>query len=412
MFAFQPFSKKQMQLMNWYKEGAPTAGMDMVVADGSIRAGKTIAMTAGFLQWAQENHEGKDFILAGKTVGSLKRNVITPLLGMLDSWGWGWEYNRSGVPCIRVGTNSFYLFGASSEAAQDTLQGMTAAGALADEVALFPKSFVEQMIGRCSVEGALIWMNCNPRGPFHYFKTDFIDKAEEKRIAYFHFTMGDNLTLAAAVVERYCRMFSGMFYERYIKGKWVQAEGVIFDMFDERRHVMRGIPTSGGKHYISCDYGTQNPCVFLLWGEQAGGVWACEKEYYYGGREVGRQKTDEEYCDDLEEFAGSLNIQDVIIDPNATSFIAAVRKRRRFHVRKGKNAVAVGIRNTATALTTGMLLFDASCTNTIKEFHSYVWSDKAFERGEDAPLKQSDHAMDATRYFVNTIVASPVSLLR
>ena len=410
MFSFKRFSRKQLQLMNWWRAGSPYAEKDMVIADGAIRSGKTVAMLCGFLIWTQAEFDDQDFILAGRTVGALKRNVIAPMVSILGAWGLPYRYNRSDN-VIAIGTNRYHLFGASSEAAQDILQGMTAAGALGDDCALFPRSFLDQMIGRCSVEGARIWLNCNPGGPLHYFKREFIDKAEQKRICYLRFTMADNLTLSPQIRERYERMFTGVFFQRYVLGRWVRAEGVIYDMFDEVKHVMApGEEVSCLAYYVACDYGTQNPFVCLLFGlvkeGPRRGVWACVGELYYDGRASGAQKTDEQYYADLVEFVGDRPVASVVVDPSAASFIATVRAKGRFHVRKGRNSVLTGIHNVATALNSEKLIFSDACVETIKEFHSYVWDERAVGRGEDVPLKQSDHAMDATRYFVSTVLSS------
>ena len=161
-FKFAPFSEQQQRLMHWWRPPLASSSRDFVIADGAIRSGKTIACIIGFLTWSQEMHSGKSFILAGKTMGALKKNVIRPMLQILEAWGWPYEYIRSGTDArIEIGSNTYYLYGANTEAAQDALQGLTAAGAYLDEAALFPKSFVDQAIGRCSVEGAKIWMNCN-----------------------------------------------------------------------------------------------------------------------------------------------------------------------------------------------------------------------------------------------------------
>lgn len=401
-FSFKPFSPKQLKLLWWWKEGSPYKEYDMVIADGAIRSGKTIAMICSFLQWSQENFKGESFIIAGKSIGALKRNVINPMVQILTAWGWKYEYNRS-ENYIVIGWNTYYLFGANKENSQDTLQGLTAAGALADEVALFPQSFVDQMIGRCSVEGSKIFMNCNPGSPYHFVKTEIIDKKKEKRVYYLQFNMDDNLSLSENVKERYKRMFSGVFYKRYILGLWVMAEGVIYDMFNEKVHKVPTKEREYTKFYISIDYGTQNPTTFGLWGF-FNGVWYKVKEYYYDGRKKGRQKTDEEYYEDLVEFAEGYKIIKLIIDPSAASFITLIRKKGKFSVKKAKNDVLKGIRNQATALTRGLIKYNDCCIETFREYASYVWDEKATERGEDKPLKQNDHCLDSDRYFVNTVI--------
>lgn len=417
-FKFKPFSIKQRRLLNWWREGSPYKDHDIVIADGAIRSGKTIAMICSFLQWSMETFQGEDFIIAGKSIGALKRNVLKPMFQILSAWGIPYDYNRS-ENFIIIGGNTYYCFGANNEASQDVLQGLTAAGALADEVALFPKSFVDQMVGRCSIDRSKIFMNCNPAGPYHHMKTDFIDKAEEKHIYHLHFTMDDNLSLSERVKERYRRMFSGVFFKRYILGLWVMAEGIIYDMFDESVHKVPTVERNYSEYYVSVDYGTQNPTTFGLWGK-SGGKWYKVKEYYYSGRDEGKQKTDEDYYKDLEQFIGDIHDKDyysdphdyysesklkaVIVDPSAASFIATIKQHGKFPVMNANNEVLDGIRNVATALKTGMIYYNDCCTNTFREFYSYVWDKKAQERGEDKPVKDNDHALDSDRYFIHTIL--------
>ncbi|MCM0648647.1 PBSX family phage terminase large subunit [Clostridium swellfunianum] len=401
-FRFQPFSLKQKKLLFFWEKGSPFADRDIIIADGAIRSGKTIACICSFLRWSLKHFSGENFILSGKTIGSLKKNVIGPMQQILTAWGIKYEYNRS-ENFIIIGDNTYYMYDASNEASQDKLQGLTAAGALADEVALFPQNFVDQMIGRCSVDGAKIFMNCNPGSPYHFVKTELIDKAKEKNILYMHFDMDDNLSLSQKVKQRFRRMFSGVFFKRYILGLWVQAEGIIYDMFDEIKHKVKTIERAYKEFYVSCDYGTQNATVFLLWG-QFEGKWYLVDEYYYSGRDKGKQKSDPEYYKDLEEFVGERKVKAIVIDPSAASFIALIREKGKFTVRKAKNDVLEGIRNVAAYLTDELLLFNDNCYNTFKEFFSYIWDEKAIQRGEDKPVKIMDHAMDAIRYFVNTIL--------
>lgn len=409
-FRFKTFSRKQKKLLMWWTDNSPYKDHDMIIAEGAIRSGKTIAMIDSFITWSLAKHRNQNFIIAGKSMGALKRNVLEPMFQILTAKKIDYHYHRSENPHIIIGSNTYYLFGASNESSQDVLQGLTAAGAYLDEVALFPRSFVDQAIGRCSAEtdknGAKIFFNCNPEGPYHWFKMDFIDKAKEKRILVLHFTMDDNLSLSDKVKERYRRMFSGVFFQRYILGLWVMAEGIIYDMFDSTpggRHIVPTVDRPYTEYYISVDYGTKNPTTFGLWGKY-GDKWYKVKEYHYDGRERGRQKTDEEYCDDLEAFAGKLYIRAVVVDPSAASFIAAIEKRGLFYVEHADNAVLDGIRNVATALQQEMIAYNDCCIETFREFSSYVWDEKASKRGEDKPMKQNDHHMDGDRYFVHTIL--------
>ncbi|MBQ1678667.1 MAG: PBSX family phage terminase large subunit [Oscillospiraceae bacterium] len=402
-FAFKPFSPQQRRLMFWWAEGSPHRDCSMVIADGAIRSGKTIAMICGFFQWSLDSFpEGETFILAGKTIGALKRNVIRPALQILNAWGLPFYYVSSGDEArLEVGRNVYYLYDAHNEKSQDRLQGLTAAGALADEVALFPQNFIEQMIARCSVEGAKLWLNCNPESPGHYVKTELIDKAAEKGIYHLHFLMSDNLALSPKTRAMYERMYVGVFYRRFILGEWCLAEGLIYSGFNAALHVKAELPELRGRWFISIDYGTANPFSAGLWCVSGGKAYRV-REYYFDSREQHRQHTDDEYYTAMEELAGSHVIEAVVVDPSAASFIELIRRKGRFAVRKAKNEVLDGIRLTARLLNEGRILIGAGCKDAIREFGLYVWDEKAV--GEDRPLKTNDHAMDEIRYFCATIL--------
>lgn len=406
LFKFQPFSKKQLKVLKWWlDENSPYKDKDGIICDGSVRAGKTVVMSLSYIMWAMHSFEEENFGMAGKTIGSFRRNVFKPLQKMLRSRGYTVkEYRTENMFTVtRNGkTNMFYYFGGKDEASQDLIQGITLAGMFFDEVALMPQSFVDQATARCSVEGSKWWFNCNPAGPYHWFKIEFLDKMEEKNLFQIHFLMEDNPSLSKRVIERYKRMYSGVFYKRFILGLWVLAEGVIYDMFNQEEHVVKTEDRPYSKYYVSVDYGTLNPTTFGLWGFYDG-VWYKVKEYHYDGRKKAKQKTDEEYCKDMAEFIGDLKITKIIVDPSAASFITALKKHG-FHVKEANNAVLDGIRNVGTALVKGLILYNDCCKETFREFGSYVWDDKASGKGEDKPIKQNDHQMDGDRYFVNTVV--------
>lgn len=410
VFHFKPFSKKQRKVLNWWCDSSPVKDKDGIIADGAIRSGKTVCMSLSFVFWAMANYSDQNFAMCGKTIGSFRRNVLTLLKLMLRSRGFHVADHRADnlVEISRNGIiNHFYIFGGKDESSQDLIQGITLAGVFFDEVALMPESFVNQATGRCSVDGSKYWFNCNPDGPYHWFKLNWLDKADEKNLIVLHFTMDDNLSLSDRIKERYRNMYTGVFFKRYILGLWAMAEGIIYDMFTEERHVKRVLDYArlliDGGRYVSIDYGTQNATVFLLWNKGTNGKWYCIREYYYSGRDKGIQKTDGDYADDLGKWLDGTRIKAVIVDPSAASFIAELRKRG-YAVLKADNDVEDGIRLVAALLNTGRLLFGSSCVNTIKEFGSYIWDQKASERGEDKPIKQHDHAMDAVRYFCYTVL--------
>lgn len=403
-FELKPYSLKQQKVLHWWAPGSPYENHDMLIAEGAIRSGKTISMIDSFVTWSLETFRGQNFIIAGTTMGALKRNVLEPMFSILNSKGIRYDYNRS-ENFITIGTNTYHCFGAPTEASQNPLQGLTAAGCYADEVALMPKSFVDQMIGRCSVEGRRYFMNCNPAGPYHWFKEEFIDKAKEKMAYVLHFVMDDNLTLSEKVKEGFKRMFSGVFYMRYILGLWVMAEGVIYDMFDRSRHIVETVVRRYKEYYVSVDYGTKNPTAFGLWG-RIDKIWYKIKEYHYDGRAEGKQKTAVHYSNDLRAWLGPDLNPDIIVDPSATAFIAQLEEDG-FYVIHGDNDVANGILNVGIALENDYVRYNDVCKNTFREFESYVWDEKAAKRGEDKPVKQNDHHMDGDRYFINTILFGP-----
>lgn len=398
-FDFKPFSRKQKQVLNWWTDDSPVRGYDGIIADGSIRSGKSMSMSLSFAMWAMHRFNRRNFAMCGKTVGALRRNVIHDLKLMLASRGYMVEDRRSDNLLIISGdshTNLFYLYGGQDERSQDKIQGLTAAGVYFDEVALMPESFVNQACGRCSVEGAKYWFNCNPESPNHWFKTNWIDRAKEKHLLHLHFLMDDNLTLSEAKKEQYKRNFSGVFFDRYILGLWTLAEGIIYPMF---KSAVSAVPESHIAAWcVSIDYGTYNAFAALLWGK-IGDVWYCVKEYYYSGRDEMRPKTDEEYGTEIGKFtehiAGRL---DVIVDPSAASFITLLRRNDRYRVIPAINDVMNGIRDTQTAMQTGIVKFSPECVNTAKEMAGYRWDDSQV----DKPIKENDHACDAVRYFVET----------
>lgn len=411
IFRFKPFSPKQLHVLTWWMPGSRYSNRNGIIADGAIRSGKTLSMSLSFVIWAMSTFDGQDLIMAGKTVGSFRRNVLDTLLPMLGSRGYTVSYLRTdNLMTVSRGkvTNYFYIFGGKDEGSQDLVQGLTAAGAFFDEVALMPESFVNQATARCSVDGSKWWFNCNPAGPYHWFKQNWIDKRKQKELVYLHFTMDDNLSLSEKIKARFRSQYSGVFFKRYIHGMWVMAEGVIYDMFDPDVHVYRldaplpDIP----QYYVSCDYGTQNATVYLLWAKGTDGIWYCLREYYYSGRDESQQKTDSEYADDLTYWLGGIKPVKVVVDPAAASFIAELKKRG-FMVKKARNDVIDGIRYVSSLLSENKIRISDTCVNLIREFASYVWDEKAADRGEDKPVKQFDHALDALRYLCMTIIRRP-----
>lgn len=381
----------------------PYSKYDALICDGAVRSGKTSIMMWAFVRWAMENFSGQRFGVCGRTVDSCTKNIIVPFTAMslakeryIIRWRRGdkvMEVRRGAV------TNYFEVFGGKDESSYALIQGRTLAGVLLDEVVLMPRSFVEQALTRCSVDGAKLWFSCNPGSPQHWFYTEWIKRSKERNALYLHFEMTDNPGLSQKTLERYQSMFSGVFYDRYIRGLWVVAEGLVYPMFSKEANVTKEIG-GPGKYYISCDYGTQNPTVFGLWRVNKGFA-TMEKEYYHSGRATNQQKTDEEYYQDLERFADGHKIERIIIDPSAASFSECIRRHGKFAVWRADNAVLDGIRLTGACIKSKRLMFHESCTHTFEEFGLYSW-DK--DSPEDRVIKDNDHSMDQIRYLVMTVL--------
>ncbi|SDA11670.1 phage terminase, large subunit, PBSX family [Ruminococcus sp. YE71] len=394
------FSPKQKLVFSWWKQ--PYANdLDGIICDGAVRSGKTMCMAFSFVLWSMTHFSGRDFAICGKTIGSVRRNIVGVLSGMAKQAGMAFseKVSRSFIDISFGGRrNRYYIFGGRDESSASLIQGMTLSGVLFDECALMPRSFVEQAVARCSVSGSKIWFNCNPESSGHWFKREWIDKAREKHLLHLHFTMEDNPSLSRRVKDRYRRMYTGAFYDRFVLGKWSDVSGLIYPMFGERC-IAKELPKSWERHIVSCDYGTVNPSSFGLWG-LSGGVWYRISEYYFDSRREGMQRTDEEHYAGLERLCSGRDIECVICDPSAASFIECVKRHGKFRVKQAKNDVVSGIRRVADALSSGSVRIGAECGDCIREFGLYRWDDGA---AADKPLKENDHAMDDVRYFVGEI---------
>lgn len=402
-FEFKPFSVKQKKVLTWWCESSPVKNKEGIIADGAIRSGKTLCMSLSYVIWAMSTFNQQNFGMAGKTIGSFRRNVLFWLKLMLKSRGYTVVDHRSdNLIVVSKGNvqNFFYIFGGKDERSQDLIQGITLAGMFFDEVALMPESFVNQATGRCSVTGSKYWFNCNPDGPRHWFKVNWIDKCDQKNILYLHFTMDDNLSLSEAIKKRYRSMYVGVFFKRYILGLWCVAEGLVYQMFDESKHVAHEHMTGVKEYIVSIDYGTVNPFSAGLWAFN-GRTAQREAEVYYNSRETGKRVDDEAYYKMLKDLIGDRKVYCIIIDPSAASFIEVIKKYGEYTVKKADNDVLDGIRVVTTMLNKGMLKIYEDCKDCINEFGMYRWDE---EKSEDAVIKENDHAMDDTRYFCYTFL--------
>ena len=409
-FHFKPFSNRQKQVLTWWTKGSPYHDYNGVIADGSIRSGKTLTMSISFVIWAMTTFNGMKFAFCGNTVGSLRRNVTNDLPLVLRGRGYRVRERRGdNLLIITKGetTNYFYLFGGRDESSYKLIQGITLAGIMFDEVALQPESFVNQATARCSVEGRKFFFNCNPAERLHWFKLNWINKYRELHLVYIHFTMDDNLSLSETLKAQYRSQYVGVFYRRYIEGLWVAAEGVIYDCWNPDANVFDlkdGKPYDERRcrHYVACDYGTTNPTVFLdAWYD--GRTFWVDKEYYQDSRAEQRQLTPSQHADAMDNFLQKDHSPIIIVDPAAEAFRLELRNRG-YRVQEADNEVLEGIRFMSTMIAKRRLMVEKSCTGFLSEIESYVWDKTAALHGEEKPVKLKDHAMDAARYLIKTII--------
>ena len=400
--SYSGFSPKQKKVLTWWVPGNPDWKKEAIVCDGAVRSGKTMAMGLSFFLWAMSCFDRQRFGICGKTIASLRRNVLAEILPRLEGLGATWKERRTeNLLTVRFlgRENRFYIFGGRDESSAGLIQGITFAGILLDEVALMPRSFVEQACARCSVTGSRLWFNCNPAGPSHWFYRTWILEGEKRNCLRLHFTMEDNPSLTPEIRQRYQRLYTGVFYRRFILGQWAQAEGRVYDFFQPEM-VKKALEGPFEKWYISCDYGTVNPTSMGLWG-LCRGVWYRVKEFYFSSREQQRQMTDEEYAAALGNLAGQRHIAAVIVDPSAASFIEVLR-RKGWAVRKADNDVLSGIRLTSDCLKDGRIVICEGCADLLREMDEYVWD--LSSGSHDRVRKEHDHAMDDMRYFVSTVL--------
>lgn len=401
--SYNPFSEKQLKVLTWWCENSPYKEKDAIICDGAVRSGKTFCMSISFIAWSFSRFSNMSFAMCGKTIRSLKRNVIIPLMKSLTELGFSYQLKKS-ENILEVTYNGvmnrFYLFGGKDEMSASLIQGITLAGVFFDEVALMPRSFVEQSLARCSVEGSTFWFNCNPEYPGHWFYREWIKKREIKNALYLHFEMEDNPSLSKKMIARYESLYSGAFYERFVRGRWVAVTGAVYPFMD-KDESFPDVPNVEFEEYaVSCDYGTVNPASFGLWGRYEN-VWYRIEEYYFNSRKEGYQKTDEEHYLSMKSLVRGRKLRCITVDPSAASFIQVIKRHGEYSVVPAKNNVIDGIRRVSTALKNGEIKICSTCRDSIREFSLYRWDEK---NGMDNPIKENDHAMDDIRYFVTTIL--------
>lgn len=386
----------------------PYSRYDALICDGAIRSGKTSLMTVAFVDWAMREFDRQRFIILGKTVGSALRNVVEPYMQLSYARDrYAIQYRRGDNRLIvRCGDreNWFDVFGGKDESSYQLIQGFTAAGCFVDEVALCTQSAVNQALARCSVDGSRYWFNCNPDSPRHWFYQDWILRAEEHNALHLHFKLRDNPSLTEHIIERYESQYTGVFYDRYIRGEWVVAEGLVYQL--ERGEIECGedeaVGDGRGYWFASMDYGITNPFAAILWrvSPDRRTAYAVD-EYYFDSRAVGRRRTDEEHMDAVERLCKGRPVQCLVVDPSANSFKEVIERRGRYDYWNANNNVLDGIQTTSSMLARGSVKVSPRCAKLVDELQLYRWDDG---KVGDAVIKENDHACDALRYGCQTVL--------
>lgn len=371
--------------------------------EGAVRSSKTVCSLVRWLEYIRTGPPGP-LIMIGRTERTLRRNVISVMQGML---GHLMDYHQ-GAGEVYIGGRTIYLAGANDERAQEKIRGLTVAGAYGDELSLWPESMYTVLLSRMSVDRAKGFFTTNPDSPYHWLKVKYIDRAHLLNMKTFHFRIEDNLTLSQDYIESLKKEYTGVWYQRFIEGRWVMAEGMIYDMYDPLLHVTKTLPEMK-RYWVGVDYGTSNATVFLLVGlGNDNKLYVVDEYRHEAGEGLERSKTDAQYAMDFVNWLGDRRPEWIFIDPSAKSFRLELWNMRRqypalFRVAPANNEVLDGIRRTASLLNAQKLLIHENAKGLQKELSSYVWDEKAQERGEDKPLKMNDHGPDALRYVVNGI---------
>lgn len=418
------FSKKQLQLLTWWTDESPYHDLNGVIAEGAIRAGKTIIMGLSFILWSMQKSSDINYAICGKTVASTRRNIIEPLIEMLKQRKFKVIDRKTEGKLIIIknnNKNTYYIFGGKDEGSASLIQGITLGGVLFDEVALMPRSFVEQAMARCSVNGSKYWFNCNPEGPQHWFYVEHILKWKERKYIRIHFCLEDNPSLSKERIDNYKSLYTGIFYKRFILGEWAFTNGIVYDMVTDENFYYNSnresvvpikIIENDIKPYYGVDFGTANPQVYLEVYKYVDYAkkemcFYVENEYYWNSRKKLMQKTPDEYVSDFNNWCKEFSY--LIIDPSATPLKAAHRKYGH-NVINAKNNVEEGIIGLSTLFANKMIKINKdNCPNLCVELGLYRWNEKKLNNGVEEVLKENDHCCDALRYAIMT--STPLSII-
>lgn len=386
------FTEKQRALFRDWMDGRLRR---INILEGSVRSGKTFSSLILWAFWLAERPRDGKYLMVGKTLTTLRRNCLEPLLSLLGERNM--EFSIPGKRARIFGRN-IDLEGASDVRSEEKIRGVTLHGAYMDEITLAPQPFFAMLLSRLSAPGAKLFGTTNPDSPRHWLKVEYLDNPTLD-IYRSKFLLDDNTTLPREYVENLKREYTGVFYRRFILGDWVAAEGAVYPMFEVKRHVSQDVP-SMRMTWIAADIGHTNPTAFLRLGAGRDGlIWVVD-EYYHQVSAGAPAKSPKQYARDMAAFAARQSSAPdvVVIDPAAEGFILQLKEDSDLRIRRADNAVLEGIQLVSSALDAGALRIHPRCRHLIDELQGYAWDPKAQQRGEDKPVKQNDHAADALRY--------------
>ena len=374
------------------------------LAEGSVRAGKSMSGLLRWLKHVAEAPKRGDLIVCAKTFDTAARNIFNPLreVEVFGPLARSVRYTR-GAPTAKILGRTVEIITFANIEAEERLRGLTSCGAYVDEWSLMGEEFHEQLIARCSTDGAQIFGNTNPDNPSHWLKGK-IDDGRAPDWKTWKFTIDDNPTLSEAKKDQWRRMYTGLWYKRMILGLWVMSEGAIYETWDPDIDVVKTLPRIVRWISLGVDYGTVNPFAGLVLGLGADGLLYLTREWRWDSKRRMRQLTDVEYSQRLRSWiSDDLKITPEwwCVDPSAASF------RRQLAVdgvtaALADNNVVDGLRRVASLFALRALKVHESCEGLISEIPGYVWDVEKSKKGEDAPVKEADHSCDAMRYAIKT----------
>lgn len=389
---------------------------------GSVRSGKTVSSLLRFLIAVAAAPTTGRILIFGKTRETIYRNVFAVLMdpALFGPLALLTTYNP-GAPTAMILGRVVDVIGANDAKAEPKVRGMTLCLAYGDELTTIPIEFFKQVLFRLSVAGAQLFGTTNPDSRNHWLRQEYLLRAGELNLRNWHSTIDDNPHLDPEYVAQLKAENTGLWYRRFILGEWVNAEGAIFECWDEDVHVVDTLPHIVRWPATGIDYGTVNPFAALALGVGEDGRLYLTDEYRWDSKKQHRQKTDAEYSKELRawhqkprEWLGGqwLNPEWWAIDPSAASFKVQLFNDDVTRVMDANNEVLDGVRLVASLLAGDLLRVSRRCAGFIDEAPGYSWDDKAAELGEDKPLKIADHSIDAARYAILSTLTLWQPLLR